>query len=129
MLYRVLADLVVVLHALFVAFVVAGGLLVLRWPRLALLHLPAAVWGALIEFSGWICPLTPLEKSLRASAGQVGYEGGFIEHYLLPVLYPAGLTRGVQLVLGTLVIAVNLAVYATLLWRRKPSASTSTGSN
>ncbi len=127
MLYRLLADLVVVLHALFVAFVVAGGLLVLRRPRLALLHLPAAVWGALIEFSGWICPLTPLEKSLRAAAGQVGYRGGFIEHYLVPVLYPAGLTRGVQLVLGALVIAVNLGVYATLLWRRRPSVSTSTG--
>ena len=119
MLYRLVADLVVVFHALFVAFVVAGGLLVLRRPRLALLHLPAAVWGALIEFSGWICPLTPLEKSLRAAAGQAGYQGGFIEHYLLPVLYPAGLTRGVQLVLGVLVIAVNLGVYAALLWRQR----------
>ena len=95
----------------------------LRRPRLALLHLPAAVWGALIEFSGWICPLTPLEKSLRAAAGQAGYEGGFIEHYLLPVLYPAGLTRGVQLVLGFLVIALNVGVYAVLLWRRPLSAS------
>ena len=108
--YRILADLVVGVHALFVVFVVAGGLLVLRRPWVAAAHLPAAVWGALIEFSGWICPLTPLEKSLRAAAGQAGYEGGFIEHYLLPVLYPAGLTRGVQLVLGAAVIAVNLAV-------------------
>ena len=112
MVYHILADLVVGVHALFVAFVVVGGLLALRWPWVAALHLPAAVWGALIEFQGWICPLTPLEKSLRAAAGQAGYEGGFIEHYLLPVLYPPGLTRSVQLVLGSVVIAVNLVVYA-----------------
>lgn len=117
MVYRILADLVVGLHALFVAFVVLGGLLALRWPRAAFVHLPAAVWGALIEFQGWICPLTPLEKSLRASAGQSGYPGGFIEHYLLPVLYPEGLTRGVQLTLGVVVIVVNLVVYALVLRR------------
>jgi hypothetical protein len=118
MAYRILADLVVGLHALFVVFVILGGLLALRWPWVAAAHLPAAVWGALIELNGWVCPLTPLEKSLRAAAGQAGYQGGFIEHYLLPVLYPAGLTRGVQLVLGSLVIAVNLVVYALLLRRR-----------
>ena len=118
MAYRILADLVVGVHALFVAFVVLGGLLALRWPWVAAAHLPAAVWGTLIEFRGWVCPLTPLENSLRASAGQAGYEGGFIEHYLLPVLYPIGLTRGVQLVFGSLVIAVNLAVYGWVLWRR-----------
>ncbi|CAN5851497.1 DUF2784 domain-containing protein [soil metagenome] len=118
MVYRVLADVVVGIHVLFVVFVVAGGLLALRWPWVAAAHIPAAVWGALIEFRGWVCPLTPLEKSLRESAGQAGYEGGFIEHYLLPVLYPAGLTRGVQLVLGSLVIVVNLVVYAFLLRRR-----------
>jgi hypothetical protein len=116
--YRVLADLVVGAHVLFVVFVVAGGLLTLRWPWVAAVHLPAAVWGALIEFKGWVCPLTPLEKSLRAAAGQAGYQGGFIEHYLLPVLYPTGLTRGVQLVLGSLVVAVNLGVYGLVLWRR-----------
>jgi hypothetical protein len=118
MAYRSLADLVVGEHALFVAFVVVGG----RWRcdgRAAVLHLPAAIWGALIEFQGWICPLTPLEKSLRAAAGQAGYQGGFIEHYLLPVLYPAGLTRGVQLALGAAVIIVNLAVYGLLLARRR----------
>ena len=119
MAYHLLADLVVGVHALFVAFVVVGGLLVLRWPGMAFLHLPAAIWGALIEFQGWICPLTPLENSLRAAAGEAGYQGGFIEHYLLPVLYPAGLTRGVQLVLGSLVIAVNLVVYGVLLARRR----------
>lgn len=119
MAYRILADLVVGVHAVFVVFVVAGGLLVLRWPWVAGAHLPAVVWGALIEFRGWVCPLTPLEKSLRASAGQAGYEGGFIEHYLLPVLYPAGLTRGVQLVLGSLVVVVNLLVYGMLVRRRR----------
>lgn len=122
MAYRILADLVVGVHALFVAFVVLGGLLALRWPWVAAAHLPAAVWGTLIELRGWICPLTPLEKSLRASAGQAGYEGGFIEHYLLPVLYPTGLTRGVQLVLGSLVIAVNLVVYGLVLRRRTARA-------
>ncbi len=118
MAYRILADLVVGIHVLFVVFVVLGGLLALRWPWVATAHLPAAVWGALIEFKGWICPLTPLENSLRASAGQAGYEGGFIEHYLLPVLYPVGITRGLQLVLGSLVLAVNLVVYGVVLWRR-----------
>jgi hypothetical protein len=119
MAYRVLADLVVGLHALFVLFVVAGGLLALRWRWVPAVHLPAAVWGALIEFRGWMCPLTPLEKSLREAAGQAGYEGGFIEHYVLPTLYPAGLTRGVQLVLGSVVIVINLLVYGLLLWRRR----------
>jgi hypothetical protein len=95
----------------FVLFVVLGGLLVLRWPRLAWLHLPAAVWGALIEFAGWICPLTPLENRLRRAGGTAGYAGGFVEHYLLPVLYPVGLTRGVQYVLGAGVVLVNAAVY------------------
>jgi hypothetical protein len=116
--YRILADLVVGIHALFVAFVMVGGLLALRWPWVAVVHLPSATWGALIEFQGWICPLTPWEKSLREAAGQAGYQGGFIEHYLLPVLYPAGLTPRVQLVLGSTVIVVNVAVYAVLLRQR-----------
>ena len=106
-----LADLVVVLHFAFVLFVVFGGLLVLRWPRLAYVHLPVALYGALIELVGWICPLTPLEKRLRESAGLEGYQGGFVEHYILPVLYPAGLTRNVQLVLGLIVIGMNLVIY------------------
>jgi hypothetical protein len=121
MAYHILADLVVGVHALFVAFVMVGGLLALRWSRVVVLHLPAAVWGALIEFKGWICPLTPLENSLRAAAGEAGYRDGFIEHYLLPVLYPGGLTRGVQLVLGSVVIVVNLVVYGFLLARRRRS--------
>jgi hypothetical protein len=123
--YRILADLVVGVHALFVGFVVAGGLLALRWPWVVAAHLPAAAWGAMIELRGWICPLTPLEKSLRAAAGQAGYPGGFIEHYVLPVLYPAGLTRGVQLGLASLVIAVNLLVYGMLLQRRRARAAAS----
>jgi hypothetical protein len=120
MAYHILADLVVGVHALFVAFVMVGGLLALRWSWVVVLHLPAAIWGALIEFKGWICPLTPLENSLRSAAGEAGYQGGFIEHYLLPVLYPAGLNRGMQLVLGSVVIAVNVLVYGFLLarWRR-----------
>ncbi|MCM8593818.1 DUF2784 domain-containing protein [Accumulibacter sp.] len=115
--YRLLADAVVVAHLLFILFVVFGGLLVLRWPRLALAHLPAACWGALIEVGGWICPLTPLENGLREAAGEAGYPGSFIARYLLPVIYPAGLTRELQFVLAAVVVAVNLAVYAELLRR------------
>ncbi len=119
MLYRLAADFVVVFHVAFVVFVVAGGFLVLRWPRLAWWHLPAAAWGALIEFAGWICPLTPLEKWLRARAGESAYAGGFIEHYLLPILYPAGLTRRTQIVLGLLVVVVNVLLYAAVIARRR----------
>jgi len=109
--YRALADLVVGLHLLFVVFVVAGGLLVLRWRWVAWLHLPAAIWGALIEIGGGMCPLTPLEKSLRAHAGSSGYPGGFIEYYLMPILYPGDLTRGIQMGLGVTVLVVNVLVY------------------
>jgi len=116
--YGLFADLVVGLHFLFVLFVVLGGLLVLRWPKVAYLHLPAAIWGAAIEFAGWICPLTPLEKSLRSQAGSTGYSGGFVEHYILPVLYPSALTRNIQLLLGLLVIAVNVGIYAFVFRRR-----------
>ena len=119
MLYGFAAEAVVVFHFAFVLFIVLGGLLVWRWPRLAWLHLPAATWGALVELTGVICPLTPLEKWLRTAAGLASYEGGFIAHYLLPILYPAGLTRGVQLALGTFVVALNLAVYAHWLRQRR----------
>ena len=117
--YRLAADAVLVLHALFVAFVVLGGLLVLRRPRLAWLHLPCAAWGAMIEFAGWICPLTPLEVRLRRLGGEAGYEGGFVETYLLATLYPEGLSRPVQWALGGLVLVVNGAIYAWLLRRRR----------
>ena len=116
-----LADLVVILHFAFVLFVIFGGLLVLHWPRLAYVHLPVALYGAMIELVGWICPLTPLEKRLRESAGLQGYQGGFVEHYILPVLYPAGLSRGVQWVLGMLVVGINLVIYAVVA--RKGSSS------
>ena len=119
MFYTLTADAVVLLHLAFVIFVVAGGLLVFRWRRVALLHLPAVVWAALLEFRGWLCPLTPLELKLRASGGQAGYGGGFIEHYILPVLYPAELDKAMQIEIGSLVIAVNIAVYGWLLWRIK----------
>jgi hypothetical protein len=109
--YDLLADVVLVIHFTFVVFVVLGGLLVLRWPKAAYLHIPAAIWGAAIEFAGWICPLTPLENWLRRQAGGVEYSGGFIEHYVLPILYPSALSRDIQLLLGFLVIAVNLTIY------------------
>jgi hypothetical protein len=108
---------VLVLHLLFVAFVVLGGLLVLRRPRVAWIHLPAAIWGVLIEFAGWTCPLTPLENALRTRGAEPGYSGGFIEHYITAALYPSGLTRGVQLVLGSIVLALNLAIYAMVITR------------
>jgi hypothetical protein len=98
---------------------VLGGLLVLRWPRLAWLHVPAAIWGVLIEYSGWVCPLTPLENWLRARGGESGYAGGFVEHYILRTLYPAGLTRGTQVVLGTLVLVINLVAYGVFVARKK----------
>jgi hypothetical protein len=113
-----LADLVLGLHAAFVAFVVAGGLLVLRRPGLAWLHLPAAAWGAAIEFGGWICPLTPLENRLRAAAGEAGYAGDFLGHWLQLLLYPPGLTREIQLALGAGVLLVNGVVYALMLRRK-----------
>ncbi len=117
MVYRFLADLVLVAHFAFVVFAVVGALLVLRWRWVVWLHLPAVVWAALIEFAGWICPLTPLENSLRELGGSAGYESGFVEHYILPVLYPGGLTREVQIVLGLLVLAVNIGIYGWLLRR------------
>ncbi|HEX2543648.1 MAG TPA: DUF2784 domain-containing protein [Ramlibacter sp.] len=120
---RLLADAVLVFHLLFVAFALAGGLLAFYWRRAPLAHLPALAWGALVEFNGWICPLTPLENRLRVAAGQAGYEGGFIEHYLWPLIYPAGLTPQVQWWLGGGLLAFNAVVYALLLWRRKRSRS------
>jgi hypothetical protein len=118
--HRFLADLLLLLHLAFVAFVVLGGLLLLRWRRLIWLHLPAAIWGVAIMFGGWICPLTPLENRLRRMAGEAGLEGGFIEHYLLPVIYPSGLTHEVQVALGLFALILNLLIYC-LVWRRMRS--------
>lgn len=111
MVYRALADLLVLLHFTFVLFVIAGALLSLQSRAWAWLHVPAFLWGAWIEFKGWICPLTPWENSLRLQAGQAGYSGGFIEHYITRILYPAGLTRAVEVVLGTLVLVGNALLY------------------
>jgi len=118
MAYRFLAEGVLLLHAAFVAFVVLGAILVLRWPRVAWLHVPAVLWGVGIEFAGGICPLTPLENYWRRLAGEQGFTGGFVEHYVLPALYPDGLTRQVQVGLGLIVFALNLGIYAWILRSR-----------
>jgi Protein of Unknown function (DUF2784) len=117
--FRILADATVVLHLLFVAFVVCGGLLVLRWRRVAWVHVPAAAWGAWIEFAGWICPLTPLENWLRAQGDAATYTTSFVERYLLPVLYPGSLSRDIQWGLGVLVILVNGIAYAVVVRSRR----------
>lgn len=114
------ADLLVLLHLAFIVFVVLGGLLVWRWWRVVFLHLPASVWGVLLEFNGWQCPLTPLEQQLRVAAGEAGYSGGFIAHYLLPVIYPAGLTPAFQVALGTGALLINLVIYGWLLLSKRP---------
>lgn len=119
MLLRFGADLLVMVHLGFVIFVVVGGFLAWRWRRLAWLHVPAAIWGALIEFMGWTCPLTPWEVSLRRAAGQAGYEGGFIEHYLIPVIYPEQLTRVMQFALGMLVLSLNGVAYFVYFKRKR----------
>jgi hypothetical protein len=117
MLPRALADVVLVVHFAFVLFVCLGGLLALRWPRAAWVHVPVALYGATIEFVGFVCPLTPLEVRLRRLGGEAGYEGGFVERYITAALYPEGLTRDIQLALGVGVLALNAIVYA-IVWRR-----------
>lgn len=119
MVYRLLADGVLILHLAFILFVVLGGLLALRWPDLAWVHVPIAAYGALIELIGWVCPLTPLENHLRELGGQAGYDGGFIEHYLLPVIYPHALTPTVQVALGVLVLVVNVVIYGIVIARQR----------
>jgi hypothetical protein len=119
MTYRVLADAVLILHLAFILFVVLGGWLVAIRPKLIWLHLPVVAWGALVELMGLTCPLTPLENWLRDRGGETGYSGGFIDHYLTPLMYPAGLTRRMQLALGAFVIAINLAAYALIWYRRR----------
>jgi hypothetical protein len=119
MAYRLLADVVLLLHLSFVLFVVLGGLLLLRWRWLMWLHLPAAAWGAIIEFAGWRCPLTPLEQALRRMGGEAGYAGGFIDHYIASLVYPEGLNRAAQIVLGLAVIAINAIVYWRIFTRAR----------
>lgn len=119
MLYRIAADLVLVIHLAFVAFVVLGALLLLRWPRLMGAHLVVLAWGIAIELAGFICPLTPLENWLRQRGGEAGYEGGFIQHYITSLLYPEGLTRTHQIVLGVVLVTFNAVIYGYLLHRRR----------
>lgn len=119
MLYQITANLVVLVHLAFIVFVVLGGLLVLRWRWLAWVHIPAVIWAALIEFAGWICPLTPLENRLREAGGQAGYDGGFIGHTIAPMVYPSGLTREMQFLLGAMVVLVNVGAYALVRVRRR----------
>ena len=121
MLYKVFADLIVVVHFTFVLFVIFGGFLVLWSKRMAWLHIPAVIWGILIEFCGWICPLTPLENLLRQKGGALAYRSGFIEHYILPVLYPTILTRRLQITLGFLVLTLNVGIYWWLLQHHRSS--------
>ena len=118
MLWRRLADLVLLAHLAFVVFVVLGGFLALRWRGVALVHLPIAIYGAIIEFLGFVCPLTPLENALRRRGGAAGYSGGFIDHYIVATIYPEGLTRHAQLALGAGVLVLNAIVY-TIWWRRR----------
>jgi len=118
MIYSVIADLLVGLHFVFILFVILGGLLVLKRNWVALLHLPCVVWGVMIEWQGWICPLTPLELHYRELAGDAGYSGGYIEHYLMPLVYPAGLTRTMQMALGSSLLALNLLIYGYLIFSR-----------
>ena len=117
MLYRLAADAVLLLHLAFVVFVVLGGFLGLRWPKLAWAHLPAVAWAALVEFSGWICPLTPLEIALRHGAGDAAYTGDFVEHYIVALLYPESLTRDMQIKLGIAVVLLNAVIYGVVLRR------------
>ena len=127
MTYLLLADAMVILHSAFIVFVVLGALTAYRWPKMVWAHIPCALWGAWIEITGGICPLTPFEVRFRRMGGTAGYAGGFIEHYLVPIIYPAGLTRADQLLLGGLVVAVNLSAYGFLLWRRRSGRPSDSG--
>ncbi len=115
MIYRLLADLVFAIHLGFIIFVILGGFLVAKWRWLIWIHVPAALWGALIEFADWPCPLTPLENALRRRAGLPGYQESFIEHYIAPVIYPSGMTPALQIVIGVLVLVVNGIIYWRML--------------
>ncbi|MGM0558027.1 MAG: DUF2784 domain-containing protein [Myxococcota bacterium] len=116
---RIAADMVLVAHLSFILFIVLGGLLALRWRWMPWVHLPTVAYGALIEFVGWTCPLTPLERRLRVAAGQGGYQESFVEHYIVPIIYPSGYSFGLRMALGTAVIVINVAIYAWLIVRSR----------
>lgn len=125
--YHFLADALVVLHFAFVTFVIFGGLLVVRRPRMAFVHLPAAFWGVFVEWSGWICPLTYLENHWRELGNQATYRGGFVDHYIMPVLYPEGLTRNIQFVLGAGILILNVTLYVITVRRLRRTRAVSSG--
>ncbi len=110
--YRILADALVAVHLLFIVFVLLGGLCVVKWRYVSLVHMPAALWAAWVEFQGWVCPLTPLENWFRQKAGMEGYQKSFIDQYLIPVIYPDALNREWQVVLGTMVVILNVTIYS-----------------
>ncbi|MDA8162536.1 MAG: DUF2784 domain-containing protein [Desulfobacteraceae bacterium] len=119
MIARLAADTIVLIHFGFILFVVLGGLLVFKYRRIAWLHIPAVVWGAGVEFTGIVCPLTPIENTLRRLGGEGGYSGGFVGRYVMPIVYPGGLTRSIQIMLGCLVLAINVAAYITFFISHK----------
>jgi len=121
MLFRIAADLVLALHLAFIAFVVLGGLLMMRYRWMVFIHIPAAIWGAFVEISGRICPLTIWENHLRRSAGESGYADSFVEHYLMPIIYPTGLTRSLQFWIAVFVVAANVVIYGWLVYRLRQS--------
>ncbi len=126
MFYRALADFVAITHFAFIIFALFGGLLALRWRWIPKLHLPVVFWGAFVEFSGCLCPLTPLENWLRQAGGSAGYTGGFIERYLMPLIYPDELTRELQMIFGSVVLGLNLVVYFVVWRRRRPQTRSQT---
>ncbi|MBG7609796.1 MAG: DUF2784 domain-containing protein [Anaerolineae bacterium] len=117
MLYQIGADLLVLIHLAFIVFVIAGSVAVLRWPWLMLLHIPAVIWGAVVMINGWLCPLYPWENSLRHLAGQEGYSGGFIEYYIIPLIYPMEMTRNTQVLAGVIVVVINLCLYCFVIYQ------------
>ena len=119
MIYSFLADLLVVFHLVFILYVIAGALLIFKWPKTLWLHLPSCFWGMTVEFIGWICPLTTWEIQLRRLAGEEGYTRSFIEHYLIPIIYPSGLNREIQMLMGSIVLIVNLSLYTLILIKRR----------
>ncbi|MDX1651363.1 MAG: DUF2784 domain-containing protein [Brumimicrobium sp.] len=117
MFFKILADLVVIIHFVFILYVIFGGLIVLKYRKTVFLHIPCAIWGCLIMFAGWICPLTYIENDLREAAGTETYSDGFIQHYIIPIIYPENLTRELQAILGFSVLVLNIIVYSILIKR------------
>jgi hypothetical protein len=118
MIYQIIAEIIVLLHLIFIIYVVLGGFVTWRWPKNIWFHLPCVIWGSLIELYGWICPLTPLENEFRYKAGSSGYTGGFIEQYILPIIYPTQLTREIQIILGLAVVVINVIAYGLFIYKR-----------